>query len=199
MHTQGSTEFLVSAAQAGDREALEALFRRYHPRVHRLVAVRLGRSSRAFEELEDLAQESLLDAFMSLDRFELRSEARFCNWFARCVENNIRDHFRRAGAKKRAAGRRRPMPECGTTTLSDTVFADHGPTPSQAARGKEFDEQLEAAMLSLSERDREAILLRTVCGMSAREMADELDIDSAENAQKLFERARKKLADSLGL
>ncbi len=42
------TTCLVLAAQGGDRDALEGLFRRYLPRVRQIVALRLGYSLRDF-------------------------------------------------------------------------------------------------------------------------------------------------------
>ena len=84
------TTCLVLAAQGGDRDALEGLFRRYLPRVRQIVALRLGYSLRDFADSEDLVQEALLNVFRNLDRFGARSEGRFRYWLTRCVANSMR-------------------------------------------------------------------------------------------------------------
>ncbi|MFO1078577.1 MAG: sigma factor [Planctomycetota bacterium] len=89
----------VRAARDGDRGALEQLFGRYLPWVFDTVALRLGRRRRDCGALEDLVQESLLDAFRSIERFQERSEGSFRNWLARIVENNVRDGARRQQAQ----------------------------------------------------------------------------------------------------
>lgn len=192
------TVHLVRAAQQGDRSALDALFARYLPRVRRIVGIRLGRTAATFADLDDLVQESLLDAFRSLHSVKQGSEGSFCNWLCRCVENTVRDFLRRAGAQKRGGGRVRTFTDCSVSTLADSVFPGDATTPSQAARGHELDAEIERALLGLDPHYREAIILRTVCGLSAVEMAGELGLRTAADAQKLFERARNKLARALG-
>ena len=90
------------------------------------------------------------------------------------------------------------MPVAGSS-FDESLLPGGGTTPSQAARGHELDEQIEKALLELNDRYREALILRTVCGMTAREIADSMGLKSPEDAQKLFERARHKLAEIMGV
>ena len=76
---------LAGLAARGDGRARDALFERYLPRVRQIVSVRMGRPLAAIHEVDDVVQESMLDAFRSLERFELRSDATFRNWMARIV------------------------------------------------------------------------------------------------------------------
>jgi RNA polymerase sigma-70 factor (ECF subfamily) len=195
--TLAETTLLVSAACQGDRRALEALFERYLPRVRRIVAVRLGRTAAQLVEVEDVVQDTLLEAFQDLARPDHRTESSFCNWLARCVENNIKDTLRRGHARKRGSGGVARQADLSSSGWS-SVLPHDGPTPTQIARAHELDAQLEQAMLALNPRYREAIILRVACGMSAAEAAVELGLRTAADAQKLFERARDQLKGLIG-
>ena len=188
-----ATVLLVAAAQQGDRQALETLFERYLPRVRRIAAVRLGKTAAQFAELEDVVQDSLTEAFRALASFEHQSDGGFCNWLARCVENNVTDLVRRGQAQKRGAGRVQRRADLASGSWSSALPGKE-PTPSQAAGAHELDEQIERAILRLKPNYREVIILRTACGMSAREVAAEMGLATPEDAQKLFERARQRLA-----
>ena len=188
---------LVRAARDGDSCALEALFERYYPRVCRIVSLRLGQTMRRFLDHEDLVQDSLMDAFRSLDGFGRRSEGSFRNWLACVVENNIRDQWRRATAAKRGGVPAPSMPKCGDSLLSESLFPGRGPTPSQAAAARELEERLEQALLSLDERLRRVIEMRRLCGMSYAEIAEELELGGESSARSLLARAVSKLSSYL--
>jgi DNA-directed RNA polymerase specialized sigma24 family protein len=87
----GLTRRELRAAQTGDREALDALFARYLPRVRAMVAARAGRTLRQLADVEDLVQETMQDALLGLPQVDQQSEGLFAHWLARCVENNLPD------------------------------------------------------------------------------------------------------------
>jgi RNA polymerase sigma-70 factor (ECF subfamily) len=60
---------LVRQAQAGDSSAYEELVRIHH---HRILAV-VGGILRGGEDVEDIAQQALVKAYLSLKRFDQRS------------------------------------------------------------------------------------------------------------------------------
>jgi RNA polymerase sigma-70 factor (subfamily 1) len=194
-----STVSLVRASQRGSREALEQLFTRYLPRVRQIVSLRLGYRLRDLADREDLVQDSLLNVFEKLDRFEETSEGTFRNWLACCVENSIRAHFRKAGAKKRGEGKVRPLGSFGREDLTATVFAGKTPSPSAIARGRELAEEIEGALLGLKEHQREVILLRRFCEMSYGEIAIAMGFSEEATARKVFSRALRKLEELLGI
>jgi len=194
-----STWFLVSAAQKGDRDALDRLFRRHLPRVRQIVAFRVGCRIRDVETVEDLVQETAARAIAALPGFEPGSDGSFRNWLARCAETAVADRFRRLQAGKRGPGKVRAFSEIGTESgsLSASIFAAEGPTPSEVAMGKEADERLEEAMRKLPEHDREAIILRKLCGMSYTEVAKNLGFEKEGSARQAVARALYKLKLSL--
>lgn len=192
------TERLVFDAKAGDRAALEALFARYLPRVRQIVALRLGRRLRDLLELDDVVQEVLASALKRFDRFKQTSEGGFRHWLARMVERHITDQARRFAARKRGGGRVRRAGDLPSSVLSGSMAAGRHPSPSEVAMARETEERLEKALLALSERDRELIVLRKLCGMSYEEIAETLGTPGeAENVRRAFSRALWRLAKEL--
>lgn len=188
----------VRAARDGDRAALDGLFRRYLPWVLDTVALRLGRRRQDCGAIEDVAQESLLDAFRSIDRFRDRSEGSFRHWLAKIVENNVRDRERRRTAQKRGDGRERVFRD-----LFDSE-AGGGPevpgrdsSPSQVASSREDVALVEAALLRLNEKQREILILRDRCGMSFEEVAQAHGLKNAESARTTYRRALAAFAAQL--
>ncbi len=183
----------VRAAQAGDDAALNDLFQRYLPRVTRLVAARLGNQWAELANEEDLVQESFVDALKAVRERKLTTHADFCNWMATCVQNNIRDEFRRAHAGKRDQNKVRRQADMSESFLTETILGADTPTPSQVALAHETEARLEAGLRGLSPVYREVISLRAYCGMSYRQVAETMGLPSENTANVLFLRARAEL------
>lgn len=83
------------AAQAGDKAALEALIRRHHDEVSRL----LWKFCRQQSELEDLVQDTFLRVIRSLHTW--RAEKPFSHWLRRIAANTGRDYYRRQVVRRR--------------------------------------------------------------------------------------------------
>lgn len=192
-----STVAQVRAARDGDRAALDALFARYLPWVFETVALRLGRRQKDCGDIEDLVQESLLDAFRSIERFEERSEGSFRHWLARIVENNVVDRERRRRAQKRGGGKERVFRDVYDTAASGPEARSHEATPSQVAGRRENAELVELALLRLPERCREILILRDRCEMSFEEVAAAIGLGSAESARTTYRRALQTFAAAL--
>lgn len=190
---------LVEAAQKGDRQAEEDLFRRYLPRVRQIVSLRLGYRLRDFAAFEDHVQEALLKAFQNLDQFEHRTEGTFRNWISRCVANSMNDTFRRQNAQRRGGGKVRVASAYESEDMTQTLFRGNDPTPSAILRGKELLEKIEASLLELKEHHREVIILRRFCEMSYDEVARSMGFGDETTVRKVFSRAMKKLRETAGL
>jgi RNA polymerase sigma-70 factor (ECF subfamily) len=190
------TRVQLRAARAGDRGALDELLARYLPWVRQTVALRLGQPLRACADLDDLVQESLLDAFRGLDRFEDRSEGSFRNWLASIVLNNVRDASRRA---RGGAGRPRvqPLADSSTSTFAGPTPAARDAAPSELARANELEDRIEQAMLRLSATHREVLILRDRCDLGYAEIAEQLQFKNADTARALYSRALAHLQSRL--
>lgn len=186
----------LRAAQTGDREALDALFARYLPRVRAMVAARMGRTVRQLADVDDLVQETLQDALLGLYQIDQRSEGLFAHWLSRCVENNVRDRVRRERAGKRGGGGVVKFADL-EQSLSASLFPGHDLAVSQVLHGRELEDRIEQALLQLGARYREVIVLRARCGLSFAEVAAAMTLPSENTANVLFLRARQRLRDVL--
>src|SRR6476660_1739651 len=82
---------LLERARAGDESALNALMARHLPRLRRWASGRLPRWVRDIADTQDLVQETLLQTFKGIDRFEARGEGAFQAYLRQGVLNRIRD------------------------------------------------------------------------------------------------------------
>ncbi len=203
-HGEGAPEALtrtvelIRRTKEGDDEATERLFERYYPIVVRIVELRLRRRVRGHQVVEDLVQETLLDVFRGLDHFVMRSEGDFRNWLATVVSNNIRDHFRRAGAVKRGEGRARRWADLPESALSTAILPGGEPTPSENVRANELEERIERALAEeLDEAHREVIVLRRLCEMSFEEVAHAMGYPRTSSVRSLYSRAMKALREAV--
>src|SRR4051795_10383757 len=138
---------LVRAAQAGDAEALEQLFRRHWPAAHRAAYLVVRDAAAA----EDIAQEAFLAAVRALDRFDRRRP--FGPWLHRIAVNRAIDWARAAKLRAEAEARDVPAPERAET-----------------------DERMLPALASLDPEQRAVIVLRYLLEYTPGEIAELLDL-----------------------
>jgi RNA polymerase sigma-70 factor (ECF subfamily) len=88
------TEAVLSGCRAGDRAAIEELFRTHAAGVERLLCRLVG----PVADLEDLVQTVFLEAISALSRF--RGEASFKTWL-NSIAAHVGHHYLRAGKVRR--------------------------------------------------------------------------------------------------
>jgi len=189
------TLFQLRSAQTGDREALEQLFTRYRDRVLQVVSILVGRRRKdlAWDE-EDIVQDTLFEAFRSLESFEPTTDGAFLHWLSKLAENNVRDAIRRQQALKRGEGQVRPTADLSARFLAKSLFAGREPTPSEAALVLERIEQIESALIALPERERRVFVARVLCGLSFAEITRELGLGAESSARSLYTRVMARLS-----
>lgn len=171
---------LVARVRAGAFAAFEGLVRRHARRVHRVIRAIL----RDGEEVEDAVQQTFLQAFVALDRFEGASA--FSTWVTRIAVNEALMRERRA---RRGPVRVAPDPDGFTSPASG---------PEQRAAAREAIEAVRRAVYRLPPHHREAFQLRYAEGLSITEAAARLGV--TEVAVKLrLSRARRALRGAAGL
>ena len=87
-------ELTLKRAQRGDDEACRALVHRYQAPVFALVGRMLG--SRRQSVVEDVAQETFLQVFRSLEKFSPLGAARLSTWILTIASRRAIDELRRA-------------------------------------------------------------------------------------------------------
>src|ERR1700722_8388633 len=85
---------LVRRAQGGDDSAYEELVRMHQQRLLTVVGGILRRS----EDVEDVAQQALVKAYVSLKRFDQR--AAFGTWLYKIAVNECWDYFRKKKVRR---------------------------------------------------------------------------------------------------
>ncbi|MCA8941779.1 MAG: sigma-70 family RNA polymerase sigma factor [Planctomycetes bacterium] len=191
------TVVLVERAQADDATALNQLFARFLPRVRRIVAVRLHCTSRDLLDLDDVVQDSMVDAFRGLSKFDIESDGKLCAWLSKIVENRIRMTLRSAKAKKRGGGAVRRFSDA-SGSFRESAVPGGGATPSQNAQGGELGDRIEDNLQLLTERQREVIVHRFFCDMSYDEVAEAMGLDGPDSARAIYSRALRALGSRIG-
>jgi len=176
---------LIEAAQAGDRQALDALLRRHYDRVYGICRRMTGNDHDAL----DAAQDALIAITRGIDRYDGR--AAFSTWAYRVTTNACLDELRRR--------KRRPLPasddrdEPGSPTDPGTTQSG-APHLDQAVADRLA---IDGALQSLPAEFRAPVVLRDVLGLDYAEIAEVLAIPPGTVRSRIA-RGRRALADHLG-
>ena len=176
---------LLQRARAGDRAAVDALIARYLPRLQRWATGRMPTWARDVADTDDIVQEAVLRTFARIGEFESKHEGALQAYLRQAILNRIRDELRRAAI-------RTPSIEL------DPTSPDQGASPFEQAVGAEMAERYEAALSSLPDDDREAIVARVELGGSYQEVAVALGKPTPDAARMAVGRALLRLAEAMG-
>jgi RNA polymerase sigma-70 factor (ECF subfamily) len=161
----------------GDADAFDGLVRRYYRTAFAVALGVLGNT----HDAEDVVQDAFVKA---VDRLEdCREPAKFVQWLMMIVRNRALSH--RTYSKIRETSEL--VPEIAEA--DDSPFVD-------AARS-ELASTLQAALATLSEVQREIVLLHDMDGWTHKDIAESLGISEVRSRQHLFV-ARKLLRERLG-
>ena len=166
-------ERLIGEAVAGDDEAQDRLLRRMLPVVRGFVRLHTGPELRQRESCSDITQSVCREVFSDLSGFEFRGEPAFRAWLCRAAERKIIDRLRYHGRLRRRPDRQQAGHEGLLQAYSSL------PTPSHDADLREQVRLMEAAFDRLPDTYREALVLSHVVGLTAREVAERMDLTLA--------------------
>ncbi len=173
---------LIAAIQQGDGAAVSVLAERYWARIHR-VANRVLRNP---EDAEEVAQDVLLKAARGMSAF--RSESALYSWMYRIA-------FNTAISRLRAERSRRSI-FCGGTDRTLTASALPKARPDTALMRGQIRKRVAQSLLKLPPEYRNSVVLRDIHGLSTREAARALRINS-ETLKSRLRRGRLVLRRSL--
>ncbi len=170
----------VAQAVAGDARAFAALVERLEVRVYRFIL----RQVSAVTEAEDLTQDTFLEVYKNLHRFQ--GASKFSTWVMGIALNISRNYRTRA-------------PERRYQFQSDEVLERQsaaGPTPHAQAQINEAAEAVQRGLDDLPDDLREALVLVSLEGMSYEQAAEVSGIPVGTAKNRVF-RARRMLRDIL--
>lgn len=168
---------LLERAISGDVSAFEQILIRHERRVLTLAWRLLGR----MEDAQDAAQEVFLRAFKYLHRFDARRP--FQPWLVRMTVNVCRDLGR-----KRQQVQHLQLPEDQPSASRD---------PHSEFSEEEQRQILYAALAELPEKERAAVVLRDIEGLSTAEVAEILGSSEA-TVRSQISTARLKIKKAVG-
>src|SRR5690606_32144497 len=162
---------------------------KYQRKIMRL----LSRMIREPSEIEDVTQEAFIKAYRALPQF--RGESAFYTWLYRIAINTARNW--------QASNSRRPQTSSVVETEDGETFNEIDnltdiSTPESVLASRQIAETVNAAMQSLPEDLRTAILLREIEGMSYEDIAQSMGCPIGTVRSRIF-RAREAIAAQLKL
>src|SRR5215216_7539737 len=175
---------LVAQVRRGDDRAFEALYQRFHRRIHAYVFGMVKDHQRA----EDVTQEVFVSALRRMRATE--RPIAFKPWIYEIAKNACIDQFRRS---KRAE-------EISLQAEDGFGPADYGrlvgsdPAPHDAVAAKQELDNLCGAFGGLSESHHEILVLRELEGLSYKEIGERMGMSRPAVESTLF-RARKRLGE----
>jgi RNA polymerase sigma-70 factor (ECF subfamily) len=202
-HDRGDTNAtldLVRRAQIGELEAFDRLFETYYGRVLALVRRRMGRELRLSLDSSDLLQEAMIQAIRGFDQFEARDEHALLAWFARIVENRIRnaaDYHRADKRDRKNEVVLEHLRTSGATCGAPPEPPDQRTQPFENLARKERADVVAECLAELPERRRRIVELRNKERRSWEEIAEELGAASAQSARMLYSRAMVELKEKV--
>ena len=173
---------LVAQIRKGARDEFAELIRRHQSRVFAI----LYRYERDPHKLEDLAQETFVKVWRSLDGFTGR--APFEHWLSKIAARVALDHLRQLKRRPQTIA----LPELGDDSL-EWLRSDEGRSEPESRQAAEL---LELAMRELSPAQRLVITLQELEGYSVKEICERTGSSSVAVRVRAM-RARAKLKQAL--
>jgi len=170
---------LMLAFCAGDGTAFDALFRRWAAPLLRYLSRMLQDAAAA----EELVQEVFLRVQGARERYE--PQARFSTWLYRIATNLALNELRRPRRRETHASIDEP---------GGPVLAADGPAVEAALDARDLCARVEQELARLPERQRAALCLTAVEGLSYADVAAALEISEAA-VKALVHRARATLVE----
>ncbi len=179
-----STATLLAQVRAGNEDARERLVVRYLALLKRWAHGRIPPRARGLADTDDLVQTTLLRALNGVQHFEPRREGAFLAYLRTILLNQLRTAVQRVDAGPSLQS----LPE---------GLEGARPSPLEEAIGAEAMESYEAALASLTEDQRQAVVLRIELGLTFQQVAEATESPSADAARMLVARGLARLSEAM--
>jgi len=180
---------LMLRVREDDSAAFAELVSHYQ---HRLVGIMHHLVGNA-EEAEDLAQEVFLRVYRNRKKYS--PQAKFSTWLFTIANNLALNALRNRGRKPIV-----PLDVTESGPLGarpeEQLAKDVGPTPSYGLRQAELADRIRAALDTLNERQKMAVILNKFEDMNYAEIAEIMGL-TTKAVKSLLSRARARLRDAL--
>jgi len=172
--------YLIEKVLQGEQDAFDALVRKYQDAVYGLAFHLVGN----FADAQDITQQAFIKAYLKLN--QLKDQSRFIHWLKRITVHECIIWIRR---------------QKNIYQLHEhiEINSDAVPTPDQEYESKELSIAVNEAMKALSEKNRLAVTMYYIDGLSQAEIGNFLGVPATVIANRIS-RARKQLKEkTMGL
>jgi RNA polymerase sigma-70 factor (ECF subfamily) len=185
------------AAKSGLSDAAGSLLERYRDYLLLIANAETPSDIRAKVGASDLVQQSIAEAWQSLDQFNGNTEGELRAWLRNILLNNVRDTTRGfCFTAKRETAREIPLSPNDSSDAWGGAIASADPSPSKLAAANEELALVREALGRLPNHYAQVIRLRNLEYLGFEEIAARMDL-GRDQARKLWERAVRRLAREL--
>ena len=181
---------VVALVLAGDRDAFRVLVERHSRSIFRVVYRMTGNQ----QDAEEIVQETLLRAYKSLERFELR--ANFSTWLYRIAVNRTLDFLNARKTQMQTKDTYQIVESFDGAEGNHVQLPATGPGPDRLLLSAEMKHKIAGAMGTLSPSERVAFTMRHMEGRSIAEISKTLNLRASAAKNSVF-RAVQKLRQQL--
>ncbi len=181
---------LMLAVRDGDAGAFEQLVTRYQGRLTTVLRHWLDDPV----QIEDLVQEVFLRIYRA--RQEYTPTARFSTWVFTIAQNVARNAHRTLARRREVQIQQNSNDSRELETLEQLAKASSGLMPTRQVANREMSDVVAAAIRTLNERQRMAVLLCKFEGLSYNDIATAMEI-SPSAVKSLLTRTRENLRSAL--
>jgi len=174
---------LVKRLLAHDREAFDAFFDGYFPRLYRFARARLGGDP---DTTKEIVQVTLTKAIRKLGSY--RGEAALFTWLCTICRNEIADHRERVARDRKHVVLTEDTPDIRAAV--EAIAAPESDEPETTFRRLETTRLIQVALDQLPTHYGNALEWKYVYGYSVEEIAAKLGV-GLEAAQSLLARAKR--------
>ena len=178
--SRGQDLALIGRVQLGDSEAIEVFCQEFGQAIARYS--RRFANSLSPEEIEDIAQVTLIGAIEGLERFQSNSSLK--TWVLRIAHHKLVDAVRRGGSRDRRETVFAEMPEAWEPEFPEV--------PEDLMVTREQQQRVAKALSALPDLERAVITLRYIEDMDTLQISEVID-KSHRSTQKLLTDARAHL------
>jgi RNA polymerase sigma-70 factor, ECF subfamily len=191
---------LIDRVARGDQSAFGPLMELHALRLRRMISVRMDARLKGRLDESDVYQELQLDVINRLPEYAEKREVSFFAWLRFLGRQKLAELSRRhVHAQARDVRREATLghlPGHESSIALASFLVGEITSPSLQASRREIRERLDAAIATLDDTDREALLLRHAEHLSATEAATELGVSPNTFRQRHL-RALKRLKTAL--
>jgi RNA polymerase sigma-70 factor (ECF subfamily) len=180
-------EAISEVAQNEERRDFDALVERYHKQAYNIAYRMAGNHADA----EDLTQEAFIRAFRFFGQY--RRELPFDSWLYKIMSNVFIDKMRR---KPKAKIRSLDQPITTEDGEAQLDIPDTSAGPEEKVLSKEMDNRIQAALNTLPEAFRLAVIYADIEGLSYEEIAEATNTNIGTVRSRLH-RGRRLLRNKL--